>query len=487
MDLQTLAGPDVAIRSEAGALPIAGLTADSRQVRPGYLFAALPGTAMDGARFVPDAIASGAAAILCDATSVLPDNIAVPVIRDPEPRRRLALMAARLHPQQPGTNVAVTGTNGKTSVAAFTRQIWSRLGLAAASMGTVGIVTPAGPRPLPYTTPEPVLLHQCLSEIASQGVTHLALEASSHGLAQARLDGVRLKAGAFTNITRDHLDYHSDFEEYFEQKLRLFKELLPERSGVVVDADSPGAERVLRIADHYRLTPFSIGRNGEDLRLDAVEREGLAQVLSVSHRGTAYRVRMPLVGDFQSSNALVAAGLAIVTGSPADAVLAALETLEGAKGRIELAGQTSGGAAIFIDYAHTPDALAKVLDALRPYASGALSVVFGCGGDRDRGKRPHMGAVAASKADRIYVTDDNPRGEEPARIRAEILAAAPGAREIGERALAIRTAIGELGPGDVLVVAGKGHETGQIVGDEVLPFSDHDAVAAALTDAGRHA
>jgi UDP-N-acetylmuramoyl-L-alanyl-D-glutamate--2,6-diaminopimelate ligase len=484
MTLGELMGPEAPLPAPWLSIPIVGLTADSRKVEPGYLFAALPGSNTDGARFIADALARGAAAILMpQGGSGAPADARLdgtPVVKDADPRRRLALIAARFFGAQPETAVAVTGTNGKTSVASFTRQLWEQMGDTAASLGTVGVVGPAGTRTLAHTTPDPVELHRILAELANEGVTHLALEASSHGLEQRRIDGVRLAAGAFTNISRDHLDYHPTFEAYFKEKLRLFDELLPEGAGAVIDVDSDSGREVAARAAARGLEVISIGRIGTTLRLLAAEEDGFGQQLTIEHDGRTKRARLPLVGAFQASNALVAAGLAMATGASADRVLPLLANLRGARGRLQLAGTARSGAPIFIDYAHTPDALAKALDALRPYVKGRLAVVFGCGGDRDKGKRPEMGAVAVSKADVAIVTDDNPRSEEPADIRRDILAAAPGAIEIAGRAGAVAGAIAALKPGDVLLIAGKGHETGQIIKGTVIPYSDHDAVEAAL-------
>jgi UDP-N-acetylmuramoyl-L-alanyl-D-glutamate--2,6-diaminopimelate ligase len=484
MTLGELIGPDASLPAPWRQVPIMGLTADSRAVKPGYLFAALPGSRTDGARFIADALARGAAAILMPQGGAHAFNgtpfKGTPVVEDADPRRRLALIAARFFGVQPDIAVAVTGTNGKTSVASFVRQLWEQQGLAAASLGTVGVVGPSGTETLAHTTPDPIELHRILASLATSGVTRLALEASSHGLEQRRIDGVRLAAGAFTNISRDHLDYHPSFEAYFVEKLRLFGELLPPGAGAVIDVDSEGALRVARVAKARALKLIRVGRGGEDLRLVSADQDGFGQRLVVEHAGGRESFRLPLVGAFQASNALVAAGLAMATGASAKTVLPLLETLRGARGRLELAGTARPGAPIFIDYAHTPDALAKALDALRPYVRGRLAVVFGCGGDRDKGKRPEMGAVAAEKADLAIVTDDNPRSEEPAEIRSAILAAAPGAIEIAGRATAVAEAIAGLRQGDVLLIAGKGHETGQIVKGAIIPYSDHDAVLAAL-------
>ena len=476
MTLGELLGPEATLSAAVAAIPIAGIASNSRQVKPGFLFAALAGSNTDGARFVVDVVGRGAVAIL----AADPMDAGVPVVTVADPRRTLAFVAARFFRDQPETTVAVTGTNGKTSVASFTRQLWTDLGFASASLGTVGVVSPRGTKVLRHTTPDPIELHRILAELSAESVSHLALEASSHGLQQRRLDGVALKAAAFTNITRDHLDYHSSFEDYFAQKLRLFTELLPTGATTVIDMDSPGSAEVADAARARGLDVFGVGRAGEHVRLMSAEIEGFAQRLTIEHSGKTYTVLLPLVGAFQASNALVAAGLVIATGSSADDVFPRLEYLRGATGRLELAGMAPTGAPIFIDYAHTPDALDKALDALRPYAAKKLFVVFGCGGDRDHGKRPQMGAVAAEKSDIAIVTDDNPRSEDPAVIRDEILVAVPRGREIGDRAAAISEAIRMLRKGDVLLIAGKGHETGQSIGTTVIPFSDHDAVAAAL-------
>jgi UDP-N-acetylmuramoyl-L-alanyl-D-glutamate--2,6-diaminopimelate ligase len=476
--------PCVHAASDAGlaALDLAGISADSRRIKPGDLFVAVTGARDDGMRFVDQALASGAVAVMAERAPPrpLPDGTAF--VKVSNVRRALALAAARFFPRAPGVVAAVTGTSGKTSVAAFARQIWSELGIKAASIGTVGLVSPQRAVYGSLTTPDPVALHRSLDELAGEGVTHLAIEASSHGLDQHRLDGLRVTAGAFTNLSRDHLDYHPTLEAYLAAKLRLFTDLIEPSGVAVIAADHEHAEAVIAAAQRRRLRLLTVGRRGEGIRLDAIGREGFAQVLKISHAGVDHAARLPLPGSFQVENALIAAGLAVATGSEPAATFAALAHLKGAKGRLELVGENNG-APIFVDYAHKPDALAKALEALRPYATHRLIVVFGCGGDRDPGKRPMMGAIAARLADGVVVTDDNPRSEEPAVIRAAILRAAPGAVEIGDRREAIGASIAKLRPGDVLLIAGKGHETGQIIGKQVLPFSDHEAVAAAL--AGR--
>jgi UDP-N-acetylmuramoyl-L-alanyl-D-glutamate--2,6-diaminopimelate ligase len=484
MTLGELFGLEAKLPSGLASVPIEGLAADSREVKSGYLFAALPGVNADGARFIHDAVERGAAAVLV-ARGANAKSARAAIIEDSDPRRRLALIAARFFGLQPKTTVAVTGTNGKTSFASFVRQLWTGLGFQAASLGTVGVVSPRGTEILKHTTPDPIELHRILAALARDGVTHLALEASSHGLQQRRVDGVTLAAGAFTNFSRDHLDYHASFEDYFAQKLRLFTELLPQGACAVIDVDSEPGLRVATICEARGLRLLSVGRAGKTLRLLSAEIDGFGQALVIEHDGTRLEVRLPLVGGFQASNALVAAGLAMATGAEAASVLPMLALLHGARGRLDLAGTANGGAPIFVDYAHTPDALAKALDALRPYVANRLIVVFGCGGDRDKGKRPEMGAVAIAKADMAIVTDDNPRSEDPASIRSQILAAAPGAIEIGDRAAAIADAVAKLQPGDVLLVAGKGHETGQTTGKTVISFSDHDAVIAALSQEAR--
>ncbi|SCB47870.1 UDP-N-acetylmuramoylalanyl-D-glutamate--2,6-diaminopimelate ligase [Bradyrhizobium shewense] len=480
MKLRDLLGNDAAIEPAVAALEATGLALDSRVVKAGDLFFALAGSKTDGARFIDAAVAAGAVAVVGDHA---PDTSKVPFITVANPRRALALAAARFFPSQPATIAAVTGTSGKTSVAAFARQIWERLGHASASIGTIGLVSPKRTVYGSLTTPDPIALHRQLDEIAREGVTHLAFEASSHGLDQYRLDGVRVSAGGFTNLSRDHMDYHPTVAHYLAAKLRLFRELVSPGGAAVISADHDCSAGAIEAARSRGLRVMAVGRNGDGagdgIRLTEAKVEGFSQVLALEHRGKRYAVRLPLVGEFQIENALVSAGLAIGTGSDAANVFASLEHLEGAKGRLERVGERNG-APIFVDYAHKPDALAKALQALRPYAKRKLVVVFGAGGDRDAGKRPIMGEIAAENADGVIITDDNPRSERPETIRAEILATAKGAREIGDRAAAIRTAIEELQEGDALLVAGKGHETGQIVGGQVLPFSDHEAVAAAL-------
>ncbi len=443
------------------------------------LFAALSGAVADGMAYARDAVANGAAAILVGPNAKT-DELPVPILRGDEPRRALALLAARFYGAQPKYIAAVTGTNGKTSVASFLRQIWNTIGFEAASLGTIGIVTSKGERPISHTTPDPISLHKYLAELAADGVTHLALEASSHGLAQYRLDGVRLAAGAFTNITRDHLDYHATLEDYQNAKLRLFRELLAPGQPAVIDADGAKSGAAILTARAKKLDVFTVGERGQAIVLAGVEQNGFKQRLTLRHGEKTFKIELPLAGGFQVSNALVAAGLAIALGADPETAISALGTLSGAKGRLEYIGETGSGAPVFVDYAHTPDALIKALQALRPYVQGRLHVVFGCGGDRDKGKRPEMGQAAVTYADAVYVTDDNPRSEEPAQIRRDILVSAAGATEVAGRADAIAMAVENLKKGDVLLVAGKGHETGQIIGAKVIPYSDHEAIRTAL-------
>ncbi|QUS38968.1 UDP-N-acetylmuramoyl-L-alanyl-D-glutamate--2,6-diaminopimelate ligase [Tardiphaga alba] len=480
MKLGDLFDRDAVMAPQTAEIVVTGLAVDSRAVKPGDLFFALSGTKTDGARFIAQAIASGAVAV---AGEHAPADIALPFVTSRNARRALALAASKFYPRQPAVIAAVTGTSGKTSVASFTREIWGRLGDAAASIGTIGLVSPKRTIYGSLTTPDPISLHKQIDEITREGVTHLALEASSHGLDQFRLDGVRVSAAGFTNLSRDHMDYHPDVAHYLNAKLRLFRDLVADGGPAVIVADHDCSAEVIAAAHARKLGVMAVGRKGdgagEGIRLVDAVVDGFEQKLTLEHRGKMRAVRLPLVGEFQIENALVAAGLVIGSGGDADASFAALEHLEGAKGRLERVGDHNG-APVFVDYAHKPDALAKALQALRPYAKRKLVVVFGAGGDRDAGKRPLMGEIAADNADTVIVTDDNPRGEDPATIRAAILAAAAGATEIGDRAEAIRVAVQSLQPGDALLIAGKGHETGQIVGDKTLPFSDHEAAQAAL-------
>jgi len=481
--LGQLAGNEVPLHPDAAALPVAGLTADSRAVKPGFVFAALPGTHVDGSAFIPQAIAAGAVAVVAGEGVVAPGVVCITTAN---PRQVFARMAARFHGRQPDTVVAVTGTSGKTSVATFVREIWTAMGFRAASLGTVGVVSPSGTIELEHTTPDAMTLQGIAAQLADEKVEHLAIEASSHGLDQYRLDGLRIAAAGFTNLSHDHLDYHPTVDDYFNAKMRLFEQLVAPGGAAVINVDTPRGEEAARRAAAHGLKVWSVGLRGETIKVLAVRREAGSQHVTVSVKGRAYEVDLPLAGDFQVSNALIAAGLVLAAGGDEAQVMHALQSLKGAKGRLELVGRNAAGAPVFVDYAHKPDALENALSSLRPYTRGRLFVVFGCGGDRDRAKRPIMGEIATRLADRVFVTDDNPRTEEPAAIRAAIMAAAPGATEIGSRAAAIRAAVDSLQADDVLIVAGKGHEEGQKIGKQVLPFSDHEAVKAAIAGRDYH-
>ena len=463
--------------TQNGAMEIAGLACDSRAVRPGYLFAALPGVEVDGRDFIASAVKNGAVCVL----GPVGTQADVPVLEDGNPRLAFARMAANFYPRQPQNIAAITGTNGKTSTAFFLRQIWEQLGVKAASVGTIGVQGAGFNEVGKLTTPDPVKLLETVQRLADAGVEGLAMEASSHGLEQYRLDGVRVRAAGFTNISRDHLDYHGTMQAYLAAKLRLFSEVVQSDGVVVVNADVPEAQDVVAVARKRGLDVITYGRAAESIRL--LERHATAggQQLSLMIGAQNFTVNLALAGAFQAENALCALGLAIGLGADVDAAVVALESLSGVPGRMQHVG-TINGAEVYVDYAHTPDALENVLSALRPHVANRLHVLFGCGGDRDPGKRRQMGRVATTLADRVIVTDDNPRSEDAAAIRAEILAAAPGAQEIADRALAIHSAIAELQDGDVLVLAGKGHEQGQIVGAEVLPFDDVQQAQAAIRE-----
>ena len=461
-------------------LDIAGIAAHSADVRPGYLFAALKGTKADGGTFVADAIQRGAIAILADRGAKI-DAGRVRVIAVDDARATLARAAAKFFGRQPATLVAVTGTNGKTSVANFVRQMWESLGHRAASLGTLGVLSGTRHVPLKHTTPEPVQLHRLLAELAGGGVDHAALEASSHGLDQHRLDGVCIAAAGFTNLSRDHMDYHATPQAYFEAKRALFASVLPRGGVAVLNADAPEYPELVRTCRARDQRTISYGRAGSELRIAGYRPNGSGSYVDLATDGRVETVRVPLVGDFQLWNALCALGLVLGTGGNFDASLIALRSLRGAPGRMQEVADING-ARVFVDYAHTPDAIEKVLRALRPHARNRLVIVFGCGGDRDPGKRPVMGTVACELADRVIVTDDNPRTEDPTRIRAQVLAGCGWATEIGDRAEAIRVAVAGLDEGDVLVIAGKGHERGQIVGAAVLPFDDAEHARAAVRE-----
>jgi UDP-N-acetylmuramoyl-L-alanyl-D-glutamate--2,6-diaminopimelate ligase len=404
----------------------------------------------------------------------------VVLIEDTNPRRRLALLAAAFHGEQPAHIAAVTGTNGKTSTAQFTRQLWQALGHKAGAMGTLGLVADGFPETPSLTTPDPVALHATLADVARGGVTHLAMEASSHGLDQFRLDGVVVEAAGFTNLTRDHLDYHGTMAAYLQAKLALFDRVMPKGATAVINADIPEFEQIASTAHARKQTVIGFGTAGKELRVIDATPLPHGQRLELELFGKRRTLELPLVGRFQVWNALCALGLVIGTGTDAEQAADCLVNLTGVRGRLEMVATLPNGAAVYVDYAHTPDGLETVLRSVRPHTHGRLSVVFGCGGDRDKGKRPMMGRIAAELADRVIVTDDNPRSEVPATIRAEVMAGCPGATEVDDRAKAIALAVGELGPGDVLVLAGKGHEQGQIIGNEVRPFDDATVARAAV-------
>jgi UDP-N-acetylmuramoyl-L-alanyl-D-glutamate--2,6-diaminopimelate ligase len=460
------------------ALDIRGLSADSRQVGPGFLFAALPGARTDGRRFIAQAIANGAVAILAEPHTPVPDGTLL--VADENPRRRLALMAAKFYGRQPRQIAAVTGTSGKTSTAEFTRQIWAALGMPAASLGTLGLVLPTTSQYLSLTTLDPVELHRHLAEVASQGIEHLAMEASSHGLDQFRLDGVKVNAAAFTNLSRDHLDYHQTAEAYFAAKRRLFAEVMAPGHSAVLNADAPEYADLAGVCRARKHRIIGFGRRAGELRLLGQTPQADGQRLDLEVFGRRAEIFFPVAGAFQAENLLAALGLILAEGEEAERALAAVSRLTGVHGRIERVARHPNGAPIYVDYAHKPGALEAVLTALRPHARGKLFVVFGCGGDRDRGKRPQMGEIAERLADVVIVTDDNPRSEPPAAIRAEILAATRKAREIGDRREAIRQAVSELAADDLLVIAGKGHEPGQTIAGVTHPFDDSDEARAAV-------
>ncbi|MFQ6018688.1 MAG: UDP-N-acetylmuramoyl-L-alanyl-D-glutamate--2,6-diaminopimelate ligase [Kiloniellaceae bacterium] len=460
---------------------IRGLSADSRKIAPGFLFAALPGSREDGRGYIDQAVAQGAVAVLAPpGTSLKAYERPVQLVTDPNPRRRLALMAARFYRRQPEVVAAVTGTNGKTSVASFTHQIWRGLGHDAASLGTLGLWPPQRAAPGSLTTPDPVELHRCLKALAEDGIERLVLEASSHGLDQYRLDGIRVTAAAFTNLSRDHLDYHGSMAAYRAAKLRLFTDLLAPEGTAVLNTGVPLSEDIHAACKSRGIKVMTFGVAESDLRLLSQEPTAAGQRLMLDVFGHDHAVTLPLIGTFQAANVLAALGLAIATGAEPEAALAQLSGLGGVPGRVELVARSPRGGQVFVDYAHTPDALDSVLEAVRPHTEGRLWVVFGCGGDRDRGKRPIMGEIARRLADRVIVTDDNPRSEDPEAIRREILAAVPEAEEFDDRGEAIASAVAALGPGDVLVIAGKGHESGQILGDRILAFNDRDVARAAV-------
>ncbi|KUJ79380.1 UDP-N-acetylmuramoyl-L-alanyl-D-glutamate--2,6-diaminopimelate ligase [Ruegeria profundi] len=477
MGTRTKTLSQLALTARGGANPdITGLAVDSREVKDGFLFAALPGTRVHGGEFIQYALRMGAAAILTDAkgAEIAAEELAAShaaLILAEDPRQALAGCAALWFGVQPETIVAVTGTNGKTSVATFVRQIWTELGHSAVNLGTTG-VEGAWTTPLAHTTPEPITLHRCLAEAAENGVTHAAMEASSHGLEQRRLDGVHLTAAGFSNFSQDHLDYHETFEAYFAAKAGLFDRVLPQDGTVVINMSDPKGADVRKIAEARGQSVLTIGSGDADLCLMGQRFDATGQDLRFSWQGKVLQARLNLIGGFQAENILLACGLVIAAGDDPERVFETLPHLTTVRGRMQLAATRQNGATVFVDYAHTPDAVATALKAMRPHVMGRLIAIVGAGGDRDATKRPLMGKAAADHADVVFVTDDNPRSEDPATIRAAVLLGAPDATEVGDRAEAILRGVDALQPGDALLIAGKGHETGQIVGDQVLPFDD---------------
>jgi len=472
--LAEAAGMDAGVHGED---TVTGFAIDHRKVAPGTVFGAFQGTVVNGEDFIPAAVSAGAIAVVARPEA---EVAGAAHLADPQPRRAFARLAAQFFRPVPETVVAVTGTNGKTSTVEMTRQIWRMCGQRAASIGTLGVTTPDESVSTGLTTPDIVTFLSNMTGLAREGVTHVAYEASSHGLSQYRNEGLPVAAGAFTNLSRDHLDYHADMEDYFAAKMRLFSEVVSDGGTAVIWADDAWSERAMAAARARSLTVFSVGEAGEGIRLVSRKPGQLGQELEIEHEGQRRKVMLPLIGAYQAANALVAAGLVLATGGPegleAGRVFDALGRLQPVRGRLERAVITAAGVPVYVDYAHTPDALAAAIAALRPHVDGRLITVFGAGGDRDVGKRAQMGEVAAAHSELVIVTDDNPRGEDPAAIRMQVLAGAPQAREVGDRRSAIRAAIDEARTGDIVLIAGKGHEQGQIVGTgeamRVLPFDD---------------
>ncbi|MFY0597417.1 MAG: UDP-N-acetylmuramoyl-L-alanyl-D-glutamate--2,6-diaminopimelate ligase [Cognatishimia sp.] len=485
MTAQAKALSELGLTAAAGRNPtITGIAVDSREIKDGFLFAALPGTRVHGATFIQFALRMGATAILTDADGAriaaaeLEASDAALVICE-DPRQALAYTAALWFGKQPSVVAAVTGTNGKTSVSTFLRMIWQELGLPSVNLGTTGVEGDFE-APLNHTTPEPVTLHRTLRDAAEDGIECAAMEASSHGLEQRRLDGVQLTAAGFTNFTQDHLDYHATFDDYFDAKAGLFARVLPDDGTAVVNIDDMRGADMAAIATGRGQKVITVGRHAADLELLAQRFDQTGQDIRFSFGEDIYQTRLNLIGGFQAENVLLAAGMAIACGADAMRVFEVLQELKTVRGRMQLAATRENGAAVFVDYAHTPDAVATALKAMRPHVMGRLIAIVGAGGDRDPGKRPLMGAAAAENADIVFITDDNPRSEVPADIRAMVLEGAPGAIEVGDRAEAILRGVDALGPGDALLIAGKGHETGQIVGDDILPFDDAEQASVAV-------
>lgn len=461
------------IKSPPRDILIRGISADSRSVRPGYLFAALPGSKANGAQFVADAIQHGAVAVIGEKGTTVPDDGNTILVTVANARKTLAQAAAKFYEKQPDIIAAVTGTSGKTSTVSFTQQLWTLMGIEmSASLGTLGVRAPGLVRSGSLTTPDTVSLHAELADLAGAGVTHLAMEASSHGLDQFRLDGVKITAAAYTNLSRDHLDYHDSMESYFAAKARLFSDVLERHGRAVLNADDDYFAQMVKIAADNGHRIISYGRKGGDIRLIKRTPRPQGQDVTLDVMDRHYEITVPLVGEFQVMNALAALGLVLAGDGDADVVVPLLQKLEGVPGRLQLVPGHPEGAAVYVDYAHKPGAIEAVLNTLRPHTQGRLVCLFGCGGNRDAGKREIMGRIATGLADTVIVTDDNPRDENPRAIRKAILEGAPDAIEIAGRDDAIRYAVDSLHAGDVLVIAGKGHEQGQIVGGKVFPFDD---------------
>jgi len=475
---ETLSAPE-----GAEDLEVTGLALDSRKVKPGDLFAALPGVKVNGTQFIDMAVEKGAVCVLAPKGA----HASVPVVEAEDPAEALSAVASNFYPRQPATIAAITGTNGKSSTVEFLRQIWASTGIEAAALGTLGVTLSSGRTDVGYTTPDAIALHQSLDTLTEDGVTHLAMEASSHGLKQRRMDGVRLSLVGFTNLTQDHLDYHPDFEDYFASKMRLFSALAPMGAPAVINMDSDWSQRVAQAAQSAGLSPVEIGWRGRDLTVHEITPHPASQMVRFSWKGEEREVDLPLIGEFQAANALGAAAMAIASGVSPDAAFEAMAQLKGVAGRLQTVGTTKDGAPVLLDYAHTPDGLDKLLRAARPHTQGRIILVFGAGGDRDATKRAPMGEIAARLSDVAIVTDDNPRTEDPASIRQTIMAACPQAREIGDREAAILAGIEMLEAGDVLLIAGKGHETGQILADRVIPFDETAIVTRILKELGGEA
>jgi UDP-N-acetylmuramoyl-L-alanyl-D-glutamate--2,6-diaminopimelate ligase len=448
---------------------VTGFAIDHRKVAPGTVFGAFPGSRVNGEDFIARAVADGAIAVV--ARPQVRVEGAAHIVAD-EPRAAFAQLAARFFAPYPQTCVAVTGTNGKTSTVELTRQLWRMSGHHAASIGTLGVTTADDQTTTGLTTPDVVTFLSNVAGLKREGVTHLAFEASSHGLSQYRTEGLPVIAGAFTNLSRDHLDYHGDMDSYLAAKLRLFSEVVPPGGTAVVWMDDPVSDTVVRTALERGLGVLGVGERGDALRIVSRSPTQLGQTLVLAAEGREHKVNLPLIGAYQAANALTAAGLVLATGGALDVTLANLARVQPVRGRLERAAITRAGAPIYVDYAHTPDAIEAAIAALRPHTRGRLIIMLGAGGDRDKGKRPEMGASAARLADHVIVTDDNPRTEDAADIRRDVIAGAPGAIEVAGRREAICAAIAEAGTDDVVLLAGKGHEQGQIVGDMVLPFDD---------------